>query len=500
MGMPRMNLAWLATAALAAAMLSSCGKQADTTAEKVATDVKDKVVADAKAVEALAKEKEAQEIGIDAYEFAYPLVTMELTRRVSTNATAPEGSKAPMGQFAKLRGYPAVDNHAVTAPNADTLYTIVWLDVSKEPWIVSAPDMKGRFFLLPMLDGWTTVFADPGKRTTGTAAQKFAVTGPGWNGTLPAGVTEYKSATGMVWLLGRIYCTGTPEDYKAVHALQDKMTAVPLSAYGKPYTPAPGSVDPSIDMKTSIRDQVNAMDAASYFKLFAELMKANPPTAEDSPMVAKLAKIGIVPGQDFDASKLDPAVAKGLAAAPKPAQDKIMAWMKEGVVVGDAKVDNGWYFTTKTGLYGTSYRQRALVTAIGLGANRPQDAVYPTSEGPDILKKYSGEKKYVMHFDKGELPPVDGFWSLTMYDASYFFVPNPINRYTVSQRNKLKVNADGSVDLYIQNESPGTDKEQNWLPAPRDTFILMMRLYWPKEKSPSILDGSWKIPPVKEVS
>jgi len=500
MGMPRMNLAWVATAALAAAMLSSCGKQADTTAEKVATDVKDKVVADAKAVEALAKEKEAQEIGIDAYEFAYPLVTMELTRRVSTNATAPEGSKAPMGQFAKLRGYPAVDNHAVTAPNADTLYTIVWLDVSKEPWIVSAPDMKGRFFLLPMLDGWTTVFADPGKRTTGTAAQKFAVTGPGWNGTLPAGVTEYKSATGMVWLLGRIYCTGTPEDYKAVHALQDKMTAVPLSAYGKPYTPAPGSVDPSIDMKTSIRDQVNAMDAASYFKLFAELMKANPPTAEDSPMVAKLAKIGIVPGQDFDASKLDPAVAKGLAAAPKPAQDKIMAWMKEGVVVGDAKVDNGWYFTTKTGLYGTSYRQRALVTAIGLGANRPQDAVYPTSEGPDILKKYSGEKKYVMHFDKGELPPVDGFWSLTMYDASYFFVPNPINRYTVSQRNKLKVNADGSVDLYIQNESPGTDKEQNWLPAPRDTFILMMRLYWPKEKSPSILDGSWKIPPVKEVS
>jgi hypothetical protein len=495
-----MNLAWVATAALAAAMLSSCGKQADTTAEKVATDVKDKVVADAKAVEALAKEKEAQEIGIDAYEFAYPLVTMELTRRVSTNATAPEGSKAPMGQFAKLRGYPAVDNHAVTAPNADTLYTIVWLDVSKEPWIVSAPDMKGRFFLLPMLDGWTTVFADPGKRTTGTAAQKFAVTGPGWNGTLPAGVTEYKSATGMVWLLGRIYCTGTPEDYKAVHALQDKMTAVPLSAYGKPYTPAPGSVDPSIDMKTSIRDQVNAMDAASYFKLFAELMKANPPTAEDSPMVAKLAKIGIVPGQDFDASKLDPAVAKGLAAAPKPAQDKIMAWMKEGVVVGDAKVDNGWYFTTKTGLYGTSYRQRALVTAIGLGANRPQDAVYPTSEGPDILKKYSGEKKYVMHFDKGELPPVDGFWSLTMYDASYFFVPNPINRYTVSQRNKLKVNADGSVDLYIQNESPGTDKEQNWLPAPRDTFILMMRLYWPKEKSPSILDGSWKIPPVKEVS
>ena len=177
-----------------------------------------------------------------------------------------------------------------------------------------------------------------------------------------------------------------------------------------------------------------------------------------------------------------------------------MAWLKEGIVAGDTKFTDGWFFSTKVGIYGTAYRMRALTTAIGLGANRPQDAVYPTSEGPDILKKYSGANKYVMHFNKGELPPVDGFWSLTMYDANYFFVPNPINRYTVSQRNKLKANADGSVDLYVQNESPGKDKEQNWLPAPKDKFILMMRLYWPKEKPPSILDGSWKIPQVKEVS
>ena len=245
--MKRMNLAWVAVATLLAVMLASCGKQADTATEKVATEAKAKVVADANAIGALVKEKEAQEIGIDAYEYAYPLVTMEMTRRFMTNAATPQGSKAPMGQFAKLRGYPAVDDHAVTAPNADTLYTLLWLDVSKEPWVVSAPDMKGRFFLLPILDGWTTVFADPGKRTTGTGAQKFAITGPGWSGTLPAGVTEYKSATGMVWLLGRIYCTGTPEDYKAVHALQDKMSAVPLSAYGKPtVAPEPGVVDPAL--------------------------------------------------------------------------------------------------------------------------------------------------------------------------------------------------------------------------------------------------------------
>ena len=192
--MRRMNLAFVGVAALFAVALASCGKQADRPIEKAATEAKDKVVADAKAVEGFAKEKEAQEVAIDAYMYAYPLVTMELTRRVSTNVAAPQGSKAPMGQFAKLRGYPAVDDHTVTAPNADTLYTVIWLDVSKEPWIISAPDMKGRFFLLPMLDGWTTVFADPGKRTTGTGAQKFAITGPGWTGALPAGVKEYKSA------------------------------------------------------------------------------------------------------------------------------------------------------------------------------------------------------------------------------------------------------------------------------------------------------------------
>ena len=478
---------------LAAALLVLTGCQRGESAPEA-------VKQDAKAAEAAVKEKEAKDAAIEAYIYAYPLVTMEFTRRVSTNVEKPEGSQAPMGQFARLRNYPAVDNHAVTAPNADTLYTVAWFDVSKEPWIVSIPDMKDRFFLFPMLDGWTNVFQDPGKRTTGTKAQKYAITGPGWTGTLPNGVTEYKSPTGMVWVLGRIYCTGTPEDYKAVHALQDQVTAVPLSSYGKKYTPEAGKVDASMDTKTSVRDQVNALDGAAYFKLFAELLKTNPPSAEDAPMVATLAKLGIVPGQDFDATKLDPTVAKGLAEAPKPAQEKIMAWMKEGVVAGDSKLEHGWLFTTKTGLYGTAYRQRALITAIGLGANRPQDAVYPTSEGPDAVKKYGGEHKYVMHFDKGQMPPVDGFRSLTMYDASYFFVPNALNRYTLSQRNKFKTNADGSVDLYIQKDSPGKDKEANWLPAPSGQFILMMRLYWPTEKPPSLLDGTWKIPEVKEAS
>jgi hypothetical protein len=245
-------------------------------------------------------------------------------------------------------------------------------------------------------------------------------------------------------------------------------------------------------MKTAVREQVNRMDATSYFTLLAELMKTNPPTAADAPMVAKMAKIGLVPGQDFDASKLDSGAAQSV---PKMAQEKIMGHMKDA-----GSLVNGWTFTTKAGVYGTDYLQRAFVTAIGLGANRPHDAVYPTSEADAEGQPYDGSKKYVMHFDKGQTPPAEGFWSLTMYDGDYFFVDNPLNRYTLSSRFPFKSNADGSLDFYIQNESPGKDKEANWLPAPPGKFILMLRLYWPNEKPPSIIDGSWKIPPVRVVS
>ena len=437
---------------------------------------------------------EAAAIATDAYIYGYPLVTVEMTRRIVTNVAAPVGLRAPMGQFAIAKRYPTAAFKDVTAPNADTLYSSAFLDLSKEPYILSLPDAHGRYYLFPMLDAWTTVFQVPGKRTTGTKAQKYAITGPGWSGTLPEGVTEYKSPTSMVWIIGRIYCTGTPKDYTAVHKMQDEIALVPLSSYGKPYTPPAGTVDPSIDMKTPVRDQVNALDVAAYFNLVAQLMKDNPPTADDAPMVARMAKIGIAPGHPFDLTKLSPAAQQALKTVPKAAGGKIMSYFKDA-----GKVDNGWLFTTKTGIYDTDYVDRALVTAIGLGANRPQDAVYPTSEVDAEGKPYSGANRYVMHFDKGQLPPVNGFWSLTMYDAKYFFVANPLNRYTLSARNKLKKNSDGSVDLLLQHESPGKAKEANWLPAPEGKFILMLRLYWPKETPPSLLDGTWTIPGVKQV-
>lgn len=430
---------------------------------------------------------------VEAYIYGYPLVTMEMTRRVMTNVTTPGATRGPMGQIVKMRSYPDASFRDVTAPNADTLYTIAWIDVGKEPWVFSFPDMQGRYFLFPMLDGWTNVFQVPGSRTTGTGAQAYAITGPGWSGTLPKGVTQYEAPTNLVWILGRIYCTGTPEDYAAVHALQDACSLSPLSAYGKPYAPPPGPVNPQIDMKTAVREQVNSMDAIAFFTLLAQLLKTNPPAPEDKSMVDKLARLGIVPGQDFDRSKFNVDFA---TRVPQVGFDRIMLHFRFSD--GDMTDVNGWAYTLKTGLYGTDYLQRALITAIGLGANRPEDAVYPVSRADADGNAYDGQSKYVIRFAKGAEPPVQGFWSITMYDDSYFFVQNPIDRYSISPRQNLVRNQDGSVDIFLQKDSPGAGLESNWLPAPSGKFILMMRLYWPNQNSPSILDGSWA-PPVASV-
>ncbi|MFN3891528.1 MAG: DUF1254 domain-containing protein [Beijerinckiaceae bacterium] len=442
----------------------------------------------------LSSDVEEFPIATDAYIFGYPLVTMEMTRRVITNVAAPVGTRGPMGHIIKLREYPNATFRDVTAPNADTLYTTSFFDVGAEPYVLSIPDFKGRYFLLPFLSGWTDVFQVPGARTTGTGAQTFLISGPNWSGAVPAGMSQLKSSTDIVWLLGRIYCTGTPEDYKEVHALQDQFKLQPLSTWGKPYTPPAGKVDPSIDMKTAVREQVNAMPTVDYFKLLAELMKRNPPSAADAPAMERFKRIGLEAGKDFDPQYLDRRWDKRV---PTIAQGRILAHFLTRD--GDMKRINGWSYTTKAGLYGTDYLQRALITYIGLGANRPQDAVYPTSLKPNVLESYSGANKYVLRFPKGQTPPVKGFWSLTMYDEAMFFVANPINRYSMSVRTNPTYEPDGSLVVYIQNDSPGPGKEANWLPAPKGKFHLMLRLYWPEENSPSIIDGSWVIPPVMKV-
>ena len=274
--------------------------------------------------------------------------------------------------------------------------------------------------------GGRKFFSSPGTRTTGTKAGDLQFTGPNWKGSLPSGLKEYKSSTNMVWIIGRTYCSGTPEDYKAVHGLQDQYSIKPLSFYGKQYTPPKGRVDSTIDMSTPVRDQVNKMDGSTFFKKLAELMKDNPPTSEDSAIIERMAKIGIIPGQELQISSLDSKVAEMIDLAPKAGLEKIMAHEKES-----GKLVNGWTYAIKTGRYGTDYLQRAFVAAMGLGANLPDDAVYPFTTVDNEGKPLSGLNRYVIHFPKGQTPPVRGFWSLTMYNDQYFFVTNTLNRYTL---------------------------------------------------------------------
>jgi hypothetical protein len=328
---------------------------------------------------------EAVSIAEDAYIYGYPLVTFDMVRRQQTNVAAPDAEHAPMGRIIAMRTYPAVDNHCCAAPNADTLYTEVWLDVSAEPWIFSIPDMADRYYMMPMLGGWSEVFAIASTPTTGGRPQTYAITGPGWSGTLPPGVTQVKSPTGVVWIIGRIYSTGTPEDYKAAHDLQDRFAVVPLSAWGKPYAPPTGSVDPRVDIRTAVRKQVNGLGIDEYFTRLAHLMKTNPPTPQDAPLVARMARIGLVSGQDFDSGKLGLVEREAIRIVPK------LALLEMGLHLKRQKTTGGWlYFTKGVGNFGTDYLLRGMANLIGPGWNRPEDAVYPLSQRDADGSEYDG--------------------------------------------------------------------------------------------------------------
>jgi len=437
-------------------------------------------------------EQEAHDIGVQAYLYFYPLVSVDITRRVATNV---EPGKipgfGPANTFNSFKEFPTAEFKTVVRPNFDTLYSSAFLDMTKEPMIVSAPDTDGRYYLLPMLDMWSDVFASPGWRTTGTQAGNFLITPPGWSGAVPEGMTRIPAPTPYVWIIGRTKTDG-PADYDAVHKIQAGYKITPLSQWGKQAQPVTATVDPTVDMKTPPKVQVDTMPAGKFFAYAADVLKANSPHITDQPMIAQLKKIGIEPGKSFDLDKADPAIRTGIESAPKDAL-KLMAWKMPTL----ARVANGWSMNTDTmGVYGNYYLKRAIVTQWGLGANLPEDAIYPTNLGDESGKPLDGANKYVLHFDKGQTPPADAFWSITLYDDQGFQVANSINRFNLSSWMPLKYNTDGSLDLYFQNENPGADKEANWLPAPKGAFNVLMRLYAPRSE---VLTGKWNPPPVTRV-
>jgi hypothetical protein len=434
-------------------------------------------------------EAEAHAIAVDAYIYFYPLLSMDISRKTFTNVEpGKEFGKGPTNMFTNVPEYPPADFKGVVRSNFDTLYSIAWLDMTKEPAVITAPDTNGRYYLLPMLDMWTDAFASPGWRTTGTQAGTFLVTPPGWNGAVPAGMSRIDAPTPHVWVIGRTKTDGPP-DYDAVHKIQAGYKVTMLSDWGKQSRPVEVKIDPSVDMKTPPKVQVDTMAAGKYFAYAAELLKVEPPHVTDEPILARMKKIGIEPGKSFDISKLDPVVQKAIASAPEVAQ-KLMAWKLPTL----ARVANGWSMNTDTvGVYGNYYLKRAILAQQGLGANVPEDAIYPINLGDESGKPLDGANEYTMTFEKGAMPPVNAFWSVTLYDSDGFQVGNSLNRFAVSSWMPFKYNADGSLDLYFQNESPGKDKEANWLPAPKAPFNLLLRMYAPKSEA---LTGRWNPPPV----
>ena len=400
-------------------------------------------------------EAEAHSIAVDAYLYFYPLISMDITRKQSTNIEpGKEIAKGPMNMFVNVPAFPPADLKIVVRVNFDTLYSVAWLDLTKEPLVISAPDTGGRYYLLPMLDMWTDVFASPGWRTTGTQAGNFLIAPQGWNGTVPAGMTRIDASTPYVWVIGRTKTDG-PQDYDAVHKIQAGYKITMLSDWGKTSRPVEVKIDPSIDMKTAPKVQADTMPAGKYFAYAAELMKLHPPHVTDQPIIAQMARIGIVPGQSFDIEKALPAVKKALEGAPAAGQ-KLMEWKLPTL----ARVANHWSMNTDTmGVYGNYYLKRAVVTKEGLGANLAEDAVYPLNLGDEAGSPLDGAKKYALHFDKASLPPVNAFWSVTLYDPEGFQVGNALNRFAVSSWMPFKYDPDGSLTLFIQNESPGKDKE-----------------------------------------
>jgi hypothetical protein len=425
-------------------------------------------------------------LGAEVYIFGYPLVMMDVTR---VNAGLTVG---PENHLRRVRQFPNSSFKDVVRPNVDTLYTTGFIDMAKGPWVFEMAANAQRYEVMPFMDGWTNVFATPGTRTTGTAGGRFLLAGPDWQGPVPEGMTLLRSPTRIVWLIGRTQTNGVA-DYPLVHRLQDGLTLRSLAAWKegrgatdedtKAWQPAPVKPLPPIV-------QMQAMSAEAFFARLAMLMVANPPAAADAPMMVKLSRIGITPGQPPAWGLLDRwSVSLGRWIADwtvtkelKKPRDLVKGWSTPPAILGN---------------YGTFYNTRAVVAMVGLGANLPSDATYPNTRVDASGEPLNGSRRYRLHFKAGELPPVHAFWSVTAYGPDDFLIANPIQRYALGDRDPLIYNTDGSLDLFIQSDPPKDSQKSNWLPVKAgEPFLLNARLYWPK---PQALNGSWAMPAVERL-
>ena len=430
-------------------------------------------------------------LGAEAYLYGYPLVMMETTRIQSAKYIGPEN------QLRMVRQFPNAQFKEVVRPNVDTLYTTAFISMKEGPWAFEMPANNKRYELMPFMDAWTNVFASPGTRTSGNQGGTYLLAGPEWNGQVPKGMTLLKSPTDMVWLIGRTQTNGTA-DFATVHELQNRLR---LSKWPQPPDSLSASTDSKRDAQPSWQvstepsltpvAQMKALNTTEFFNRLMKLMVSNPPSPEDAPLLARLAQLEIKPGQ---AVHLSGSNALSFSLGRWIANQRVMK------ALNTKAQDGSWsYPPLNLGRYGTDYNTRAAVAMVGLGANLPEDALYPNTALDHQGQALNGKHRYRLHFAANALPPVKAFWSITAYGADEFLIDNPLQRFAIGDRDPLVFNADGSLDLWVQ-ATPPSQKEAaaNWLPVQMGApFLLNARLYWPEDKA---LNGQWKMPVVERLN
>ena len=420
-----------------------------------------------------------------AYLYGYPLLMMEQSRLTSqSNLETPSF----INRFNHIQEFPNHEFRNVVRPNNDTLYSNAWIDLSIEPLVLSVPDTENRYYVMPFMDAWTNVFAMVGKRTTGTSKGTYLVVGPDWSGALPDGMLKLASPTNIVWLIGRIQTNGE-DDIANVVALQKKFSLTSLSKWRRGQR-GEEIVSRKRNLTQSPMSIVESYSPSNYFSRLSSLMYEQASSSADGAALENLKKLGIVPGKKFERLNMFDQLL--FEKAFSLTQQRMVERLNS--VPSD---ENGWsVHRSIIGDYGKNYAFRAGVAKVGLGALPPQEAVYPSTKVDALGQRLSGDGRYKIHFKKGDAPPVNAFWSLSIYNDEGFFIENKINRYAIGDRDALNYNADGSLDILIQVDEPKNAKGNNWLPAPSGYFSLTMRLYSPKQR---FISGGWKLPKVERV-